>query len=83
MTNSFIADGCIIDGTVENSILFRGVKVAKNAVVRNSIIMQACEIGSDTGIDYVIMDKGVTVKSGRTLSGHNSFPVVLRKGMIV
>lgn len=83
VTNSFIADGCIIDGTVENSILFRGVKVAKNAVVRNSIIMQACEIGSDTGIDYVIMDKGVTVKSGRTLSGHNSFPVVLRKGMIV
>ncbi|MDO4567910.1 MAG: glucose-1-phosphate adenylyltransferase subunit GlgD [Clostridia bacterium] len=83
VSNSFIADGCIIDGAVENSILFRGVRIGRGAVVRNSIVMQAADIGEDTHLDYVIMDKGVTVKRGRTLSGHNSFPVVLRKGMVV
>ena len=81
--NSFIADGCVIEGTVENSILFRGVRIAEGAVVRNSIIMQATDVQEGCDIDYVITDKGVVIKRGRRLSGHNSFPVVLRKGMTV
>lgn len=78
--NSIVADGCVIEGRVENSILFRGVKVKKGAVVKNSIIMQAAEIGEDASLNCVILDKGVIVGSGLTLSGHEKYPVVLRKG---
>ena len=78
--NSVVADGCIIEGRVENSILFRGVHVAKGAVVRKSILMQAVEVGEGSTLDHVILDKSVTVGVGRTLSGHGSYPVILRKG---
>ena len=78
--NSIVADGCVIEGTVENSILFRGVKVKKGAVVKNSIIMQAVEIGENASLSCVILDKGVTVGEDITISGHNSYPVVFRKG---
>ena len=81
--NSVIADGCIIEGRVENSILFRGVRVAPNAVVKNSIIMQASYIGEGSSLDCVILDKGVTVGPERTLSGHGSYPIILRKGTTV
>lgn len=78
--NSMIADGCIIEGRVENSILFRGVHVAPGAVVRNSIIMQASDIGEGSVLDHMILDKAVSVGVRRTLSGHGSYPVILRKG---
>ena len=81
--NSMIADGCIIEGKVENSILFRGVHVAKGAVVRNSIIMQNTDIGEDTLLNCVILDKGVRVLNGRTLSGHETHPYFLIKNSIV
>lgn len=81
--NSVIADGCVIEGRVENSVLFRGVHVAPGAVVKNSIIMQAAEIGPDSRLNYIIMDKGVTVKQGCSLSGHDSYPVIIRKGTTV
>lgn len=78
--NSVIADGCVIEGRVENSILFRGVRVSPGAVVRNSIIMQASEIGAGSVLDHMILDKSVIVGEDRTLSGHGSYPVILRKG---
>ena len=81
--NSVIADGCVIEGTVENSVLFRGVHVAPGAVVRNSIIMQAVEIGEGSSLEYMILDKGVIIKAGRHLSGHESYPMILRKGTTV
>ena len=81
--NSVVADGCIINGTVENCVLFRGVRIGENTTVSNSILMQATEVQDECELDYVITDKGVTIKQGRRLSGHNSFPVVLRKGMSV
>lgn len=81
--NSIVADGCVIEGRVENSILFRGVKIKKGAVVRNSIIMQAAEIGENAALNCVILDKGVVVGSDLTLSGHEKYPVVLRKGIKV
>ena len=55
--NSIIADGCDIQGTVINSVLFRGVTVAKGAVVKNSIIMQGTEVSENTHLEYVIADK--------------------------
>ncbi|MEF9853292.1 MAG: glucose-1-phosphate adenylyltransferase subunit GlgD [Hydrogenoanaerobacterium sp.] len=81
--NSLVADGCVIDGEVENSILFRGVKVAKGAKIKNAIIMQGCEIGEDVKIECVIVDKDVTVRSGRNLMGHSTYPVYITKGATV
>lgn len=81
--NSMAADGCIIEGEVENSILFRGVHVCKGAVVRNSIVMQACYIGENTNLSNVVMDKGVSVLGGRNISGCSAYPVILRKGITV
>ena len=81
--NSLIADGCIIDGTVENSILFRGVKVKKGATVRNCIIMENGEICENAKVSYVITDKDVTVRDGKELAGYESYPVVIVKGKTV
>ena len=83
VANSLVADGCVIDGEVENSILFRGVKVAKGAKVKNAIIMQGSTIGEDVNIECVIMDKDVSVRPGRNLMGHNTYPVYITKGATV
>jgi len=78
--NSLVADGCVINGTVENSILFRGVSVAEGSAVKNCIVMQAADIRENCELDHVILDKGVTVKPGRKLAGYDNFPVIIRKG---
>ena len=78
--NSLISDGCEIEGIVENSILFRGVKVGKGAVVRNSIIMQDNIIGANTALDCVITDKNVVVSDRKTLSGCPDLPYYIPKG---
>ncbi len=78
--NSLISDGCIIEGVVENSILFRGVKVAKGAVVKNSVIMQDNYIGENTSLDCVITDKNVVISDRKTLSGCSTLPYFIQKG---
>jgi glucose-1-phosphate adenylyltransferase len=78
--NSLIGDGCIIDGIVENSVLFRGVKVGAGAVVKNSILMQDTAVGKKCEIDCVITDKNVSISDGRMLTGSKQFPVILDKG---
>jgi glucose-1-phosphate adenylyltransferase len=83
VSNSIIADGCVIEGTVENSILFRSVKVAKGAVVRNSIVMEDGIIMENATLDYTITDKDVIIKDGRHLSGHESYPMVVVKGKVI
>ena len=77
--NSLIADGCEIKGTVENCIIFKGVKVEADAVVKNSILMQDTVIGEGTKVNYIIADKNVNIKSGIELSGAANFPVSLSK----
>lgn len=81
--NSIIADGCEINGTVENSILFRSVKVGKGAVIRNSIIMENGIIMENAQLDYTITDKDVIIQSGRRLSGYESYPMVVVKGKVI
>ena len=81
--NSLVADGCVIDGTVENSILFRGVKVAKGAVVYNSIIMENGEVCPNASVRYAITDKDVTITEGHGIAGYESYPVVVAKGKTV
>jgi len=79
VTNSLVADGCEIKGTVENCIIFKGVKIERDAVVKNSILMQDTVIGEGTKINYIIADKNVNIKSGVELSGAANYPVSLSK----
>lgn len=81
--NSIVADGCIIEGDVENSILFRGVYIGKGARVRNSIVMQASIVNQGCDLDYMVLDKGCQVLGGRRLAGYDSYPMILRKGVVV
>ena len=81
--NVLLADGCAIDGTVENSILFRGVTVDKGAVVKDSIVMQGVSVGRNCKLDHVILDKGSSIREGRTLIGYDSFPIILKKNTVV
>ena len=79
VTNSMIADGCVIEGTVENSILFRGVRVQKGAVVRNCIVMQDAIIMRKAELDGCILDKQVTVLDNTRLIGAKKYPIVIAK----
>ena len=77
--NCLVADGCTIEGTVENSILFRGVSVAKGAEVKNCILMQDVVISRDAVCHHVIADKNVQIMDSRTLMGHDQYPMVIAK----
>ncbi len=81
--NSLIADGCIIDGTVENSIIFRGVKISRGATVKNSILFQDTVIGENVFLNCVITDKNVVIRDGRILSGHETLPFFVEKNRLV
>ena len=81
--NSLIADGCVIEGTVENSIIFRGVKVGKGAVVKNCILMQNTYVGDNSSLNCVICDKNVVIKNSRNLSGHETHPFSVGKGTVI
>ncbi|MBR2283318.1 MAG: glucose-1-phosphate adenylyltransferase subunit GlgD [Ruminococcus sp.] len=77
--NSFIADGCIIEGTVENSVLFRGVKVGKGAVVKDSILMQGTKVGADCELKGVITDKNAVIGDGNHINGSEASPTYIKK----
>lgn len=81
--SSLIADGCIIEGEVENSILFRGVKVAKGAKVSNAILFNNTTVGANSTVNCVIADKFSHILENRTLSGHETRPYFLPKNTIV
>ncbi len=77
--NSLIADGCIIEGTVENSVIFRGVKIGKDTVVKDSVIMQGAKIGSGCNISSVITDKNVEISDEKSLTGSETYPLYIGK----
>lgn len=78
--NCILADGCIIEGTVENSVISRNVKIAEGAVVKNCIIMQGTEIGKDASLEYCITDRLVNISEKTSLRGAEVYPTVLPKG---
>jgi glucose-1-phosphate adenylyltransferase len=78
--DSFVADGCTIEGNVEHSILFHGVSVARGANVKNCILMQDVTIHKNASLTHVVADKKVSVMEDRTLMGHDSYPLVISKG---
>lgn len=81
--NSMIADGCVIEGTVENCVLFRGVKIGKGAHIKNCILMQDTQVGDKCEMNYVISDKEVQISNYRSISGTVSYPVFVGKSAIV
>lgn len=81
--SSLIADGCIIEGTVENSVLFRGVKIGKGAVVKNCILMQDTVVGDKCELNYVIADKNVKVGNYKSFGGTIDYPVFINKDSAV
>ena len=78
--NCLVADGCTIEGTVENSILFRGVSVEKGAEIKNCILMQDTAVHRDAVLHQVVADKNVEIMASRTLMGHEGYPMVISKG---
>lgn len=83
VSNAMIANGCVIDGTVENSILFRGVKVGPGAYIKDSIIMQKCQIGANARLENVICDKDVAITAEKWLKGEVNYPLVIEKGITI
>ncbi len=83
VSNSLVADGCVIEGEVRNSVLFRGVHVGKNTVVENCVILQDSVIRPNSRLNYVIADKNVLIKEERSLLGFESYPVYIAKGSVV
>ena len=77
--NTMAADGCVIEGEVENCVLFRGVKIAKGAVVKNCVLMQDTVVEAGANVEYTITDKDVVVTAGKELKGNDSFPVYIPK----
>ena len=80
---SLVADGCYIEGEVENSILSRGVVIEKGAKVSNSVLMQGTVVKAGASLSYVITDKNVTVQEDRMLMGHHTYPLAIAKGSVV
>ena len=81
--NVMVADGCVIEGEVENSVLFRGVKIGKGAKVKNCVLMQDTVIEDNASVEYVITDKNVTISEGKSLTGNDTFLVYVAKGQVV
>lgn len=81
--NIMAADGCVIEGEVENCILFRGVKIGKGAKVKNCVLMQDSVVEEGASVEYVITDKKVRISAGKELKGTDSFPVYVEKSKTV
>ena len=81
--NSILADGCILEGSVDTSVLFRQVTIGKDAQVRNCVIMNDTVVGEGAQLECVILDKDVVVRPGAKLYGTPTHPLVVKRGEIV
>ena len=77
--NTMAADGCVIEGEVENCVLFRGVKIGKGAKVKNCVLMQDTVIEANADIEYVITDKDATITEGKVVKGTDTLQVFVAK----
>lgn len=83
VVNSLVADGCVVEGTVENSVLFRGVRIAPDAHVKNCIIMQDSQVHAGASIENCILDKQAIIKRNARLIGPVAYPIVIAKNVII
>ncbi len=81
--NSMVADGCVIEGEIENCVLFRGVRISKGAKVKNCVLMQGTVVEPNAEMEYIVTDKNVVITHDRRLSGNENFPVYVEKNTIV
>jgi len=81
--NSLIAEGCEIEGHVQNSIIFDGVRISRGSVVRNSIVMHNSIIDNQSVLNWVVADKNVIVRDRKVLSADESYPMYIRKGAMI
>lgn len=81
--NSLISDGCVIEGTVENCILFRGVKIGKGTVIKNCILMTDNLVGENCNLAYVVSDKNSVIRDNRVLAGCEIQPYFINKGSLI
>ena len=79
VSNSLIADGAVIEGEVRNSVIFRGARIKKHAVVENCVIMQDSTVGEGAHLNYAILDKEVLINDGRMLSGYLTHPFYCKR----
>lgn len=80
--NALIADGCIIEGTVKNSVLFRGVKVGRGAVIENCILMEGTVVGRDSVVKNIITDRFVKITDNQQLDGKKDTPYIYKNSVI-
>lgn len=83
VSNSLVADGCIVEGKVENSVLFRGVRIAPDAHVKNCVIMQDGMVHSGAYIENCILDKQAVIKRNARLIGPEAYPIVIAKNVVI
>lgn len=83
VVNTMVADGCIVDGNVEHSMLFRGVRIGKGARIKNCVIMQDSVIEGDVTLENCILDKQAVIKRGGKLIGPSTYPIVISKDMTI
>ena len=79
VSNSLVADGSIIKGTVRNSIIGRFVVVEEDALVENSIILQNVQIKSGAKLSGAIIDKNVVISENTEFKGNDYFPTIVEK----
>ena len=83
INNALIADGCMLEGEVENSVLFRNVTVGKDAEIDHCIVFNDATIGEGAELKYAILDKDVVVTPGAKLVGTKKNPVIVKRGETV
>lgn len=77
--NSLVASGCIINGIVENSVLFKDVFVGNGCVIRNSVILNDVYVGDNTRIENCIVESRDTIRANSYYCGEDSIKVVIEK----
>ena len=77
--NSLVSSGCIINGVVENSVLFRGVFVGNNCVIKNSVILNDVYLGDNTYIENCIVESRDTIRANSNYRGENGVKIVVEQ----
>ena len=80
---ALIADGCVIEGTVRNSVLFRGVHVGEGCVVEDSVILEHGSLTGRVSLHAAVLDKHVVLGGGVSLSGHATLPFFVEEGRVI
>ena len=78
--NSVVSNGCLIEGTIENSIIGRGCVIKKGAVIKNSVILPAATISEDVHIENHVVDKHAKVIHAKDLTADPEKPGYIRRG---